>query len=52
VWTSEEAFGEWMVACIGPVANALAAAGWTLPQVVSVPLEPAGLILPTVGISN
>ncbi len=51
VWTSEEAFGEWMGACIGPVASALAAAGWTLPEVVPVPFEPAGFILPSARIS-
>jgi len=51
VWTSEEACGEWMGTCIGPVASALATAGWTLPEVTPVPFEAAGLIVPAAGIA-
>ena len=51
VWTSEEAFHGWMgtggVAALG----ALAAAGWTLPEVAPAPFDPAGMVLPTAGIT-
>jgi len=51
VWTSEEAFLGWMgtdgVAALG----ALAAAGWTLPEAAPTPFDPAGLVLPTAGIT-
>jgi hypothetical protein len=52
VWTSQEAFGAWMAASAGPVFGALAAAGWTLPDVTPTPFEPAGLIMPTAGIAE
>jgi hypothetical protein len=51
VWTSAEAFGTWMQECGGPALGALAAAGWTLPEVTPTPFEPAGLIVPAAGIA-
>jgi hypothetical protein len=51
VWTSEEAFRDWMAASGGPVMGALAAAGWTLPQVTPTVFDPAGLIMPAAGIA-
>ncbi len=50
VWTSKEACGKWMEECVGRVADALAAAGLTLPQVAPTQFEPAGLIMPAAGI--
>ncbi|MDT0349430.1 hypothetical protein [Pseudonocardia charpentierae] len=51
VWTSREAFHDWMgtrgVAALG----AIAAAGWTFPEVTATPFDPTGLILPTAGIA-
>lgn len=51
LWTSAEAFQQWMAECGGPVTAAVAAAGWTLPEVVPVPFEATGLIMPTAGIA-
>jgi len=50
VWTSAEAFEQWMAACGGPALGALAAAGWTVPEVAPTQFAPAGLIVPTAGI--
>jgi hypothetical protein len=51
VWTSAEAYGTWMATSGGPAMSALAAAGWTLPEVTPVPFDPAGLIMPAAGIA-
>ena len=51
VWTSAEAFESWMATSGGPAMGALAAAGWTLPEVAPAPIDPAGLILPAAGIA-
>ena len=51
VWTSAEAFESWMATSGGPVMGALAAAGWTLPEVTPAPFDPAGLVLPAAGIA-
>ena len=45
VWTSAEAFDSWMAEIAGEVVGALTAAGWTVPQVVPTPFDPAGLIM-------
>lgn len=45
VWTSAEAYDNWMARIGGEVFGALAAAGWTVPQVRPAPFEPAGLIM-------
>ena len=46
VWTSAEAFQDWMTTVGGPTLGKLAAAGWELPEVSPIPFEPAGLIMP------
>jgi len=51
VWTSAEAFESWMTTSGGPAIGALAAAGWTLPEVTPAPFDPAGLVLPAAGIA-
>ena len=51
VWTSAEAYQSWTAESAGPVFGALAAAGWTLPEVTPVPFEAAGLIVPSAGIA-
>jgi hypothetical protein len=51
VWVSEEAQRSWMAANAGPAVGAVAAAGWTLPELVPVPFDPAGLLVPTAGIA-
>ena len=51
VWTSAEAFESWMATSIGAAIGALAAAGWTLPEVTPAPFDPAGLVLPAAGIA-
>ena len=50
VWTSAEALRSWMVANAGPAMNAVAAAGWTVPDIAPVPFDLAGLIVPAAGI--
>ena len=50
VWESEEAYGAWAAAHAGPAMAALAAAGWTLPQVEPAPFDPAGLVVPAADI--
>ena len=51
VWTSEEAFRNWMGISGPAVMGALAASGRTLPQIAPVPFEPAGLLVPAAGIA-
>jgi len=51
VWTSAQAFQEWMSRAAGPVFGALAAAGWAMPEVRPAPFEPAGLIVGSAGIA-
>jgi hypothetical protein len=50
VWTSAQAIEQWMAAYGGPAFGALAAAGWTPPEVTPQPFAPAGLIVPAEGI--
>jgi hypothetical protein len=52
VWTSAEALGSWMAANAGPAIGAVAAAGWTVPDIAPVPFDPAGLIVPAAGIDS
>jgi hypothetical protein len=51
VWTSAEAFQEWMSVAAGPVFGALAAAGWSMPEVRPTSFGPAGLIVRSAGIA-
>jgi hypothetical protein len=50
VWTSAEALESWMAESAGPVFGALAAAGWTVPEVTPAPFDAAGLVMPSAGI--
>jgi hypothetical protein len=52
VWTSAEAFESWMATSIGAAIGAVTAAGMAFPEVGPVPFDPAGLIMPTAGISG
>ena len=51
VWTSAEAFQEWMSVVAGSVYGALAAAGWSMPEVRPTSFDPAGLIVRSAGIA-
>ena len=51
LWTSAEAFATWMATSAGSAMNAVAAAGWTFPELTPEPFDPAGLIVPTAGIA-
>ncbi len=51
LWTSAEAFGTWMATSAGSAMNAVAAAGWTFPELTPEPFDPAGLIMPAAGIA-
>ena len=50
VWTSAEALGSWTAAHAGPAMGAVAAAGWTVPDIAPTPFDLAGLIIPAAGI--
>ena len=52
VWTSGEALEAWMAANAGPAMGAVAAAGWTLPEIAPVPFDPAGLVVPSAGLDS
>ena len=52
VWESENAFRSWMGAYAGAAMGAVAAAGWTLPEVAPAPFEPAGLIVPAAALAG
>ena len=52
VWTSAEAFEAWAGANIGPAIGAVAAAGWTVPEIAPTPFDPAGLVVPAAGIAS
>ena len=51
VWTSAEAYQEWMEAYAGPAMGALAAAGWDFPPVAPTPFAPVGVVVPAADIS-
>ena len=50
VWTSAEALGSWMAAHAGPAIGAVAAAGWTVPDIAPTPFDLAGLVVPAAGV--
>ena len=51
LWTSAEAFETWMADQRRVRDGAVAAAGWTFPELTPAPFDPAGLIMPAAGIA-
>jgi len=50
VWTSQAAMGAWMRANAGQAFAAVAAAGWTVPEIAPVPFEARGVVVPSAGL--